>query len=53
MQPSPFSRYSKFGPNFFVYVEKDKKAKISFRIYDVGKWGTNNCNMHIFQYPMK
>ena len=45
-----FLRYLLFG-----YVEKrlDKKAMVSFKIYDVADWATNNYNIHITQYVKK
>ena len=37
------------------YVEKrlDKSAKVSFKIYDVTDWTTNNGNKHIAHYLKK
>ena len=43
-----FLRYLKFCPYFFVHVYK--KVKVSFKIYDVIYWKTNNYNAHIAQY---
>ena len=33
----------------FGYVEKrlDKKAMVSFKVYDVTDWTANDCNIHI------
>ena len=40
---------------FFVYTEKqlDKRAKVTFIIYDVKNWIRNNHNTHIAQYLKK
>ena len=39
----------------YGYVEKrpDKKAIITFKIYDAKVWATNNYNTHIVQYLKK
>ena len=44
-----FLRYLNFCPGFFGSVGKwfDKKAKVSFKIYDVIIWETNNSNTHV------
>ena len=44
-----FLRYLGFFPDFIGLVEKllDKKANCSFKIYDVIKKETNNCNAHL------
>ena len=44
-----------FCPDFFGRVEKwlDKKAKITFKSYDVIDWEANNHNTHITQYLKK
>ena len=49
-----FLRYLNFCPGFFRSVGKwfDKKAKVSFKIYDVIIWETNNSNTHV-QYLQK
>ena len=41
-----------FCPDFFDYVGKrlDKKAKVSFKLYNVTEWKTNNYNSHVAQY---
>ena len=40
---------------FFGHVEKrlDQKDKVSFKIYDVTAWLTNNSNTYIAQYLEK
>ena len=45
----------KFLSSFFGYVEKrpNKKAKVSFKVYDFSGWITNNYNTCIFQYLKK
>ena len=44
-----FLRYLNFCPDFVDHVGKrlDKKAQVDFKIYDVTKWDTNNCNKNI------
>ena len=46
-----FCRYLDFWPDFFGHVGErlDKKAKISFKTYDVTnkQWETNNGKTHI------
>ena len=44
-----------FLSRLFGYLEKrlDKKAVISFNIYNVTDWTTNNYNTHITQYLKK
>ena len=39
----------------FGFVEKglDKKVKVSFNIYDVTDWTTNNYNTYVIQYLKK
>ena len=39
----------------FGYVAKwlDKKDKVSFKLYDVTAWLTNNCNTHTAKYLEK
>ena len=46
-----FSKIFKVFPDFFGYVGKwlNKKAKVTFKIYDVIYWEPNNCNTHIVQ----
>ena len=45
----------KFLSDFVGHVGKrlDKKAKVSFKIYDVIKWKANNYNTHVVQYLKK
>ena len=37
---------------FFGYPEKqlDKKAMVTFKVYDVTEWARNTYNTHIAQY---
>ena len=46
-----FSKIFEVFPDFFGYIGKwpDKKAKVTFKIYDVIYWEPNNCNTHIVQ----
>ena len=41
-----FLRYSNFCPEFFLHTGTrfDKKAQVSFKIYDAINWKTNNYN---------
>ena len=41
--------YLHFCLEFFCYVEKrlDKKARVSFKIYDVTDWKTDNYNTYV------
>ena len=45
-------RYLYFCPDIFGHVEKrlDKRAKVTFKIYDVINWEINNNNTHNAQY---
>ena len=45
----------KFLSRLFGHVQKwlDQKDKVSFEIYDVTFWLTDNCNTHIAQYLKK
>ena len=47
-----FLQYLNFCPDVFIDVEKglDKKAKISFKIYNIIDWETNNCNTCTAKY---
>ena len=44
-----------FWSRIFGHIGKgfDKKAKVSFKIYDVTSWIKNRYNTHNFQYLMK
>ena len=46
---------SKFLSRLFGYVGNglNKKAKVSFKLYDVTDWTTNNHNTYIVQYFKK
>ena len=48
-------RYLSFCRDFCDHVGErlDKKAKVSFKIYDVANWETNDDNIHIAQYLIK
>ena len=45
----------KFLSWHFGYVgkQRDKKAKVNFKTYDVTDWETNNYNKNIVQYLKK
>ena len=44
-------RYLNICPNSFAHMGKrpHKKSKVTFKIYDVKDWETNNYNKHISQ----
>ena len=47
--------FKRFCPDFFGHEGKrlDKKATVSFLIYNVTDWETNNYNIDIAQYLKK
>ena len=47
-----FSRYLNFYHDFFGHVgkQRDKKAQVSFKMYGVIHWDTNNYNSLMAQY---
>ena len=51
----PSLRYLNFCSDFFDHVGKGlgKKAEVTFKIYDVIEWTTNNCNTQIAKYFKK
>ena len=51
----PSLRHLNFWSEFFDHVGKElgKKAEVTFKMYGVIEWATNNCNTQIAKYLKK